>query len=172
MKIDSNKIPLRMKHLPELKRFIDGDGDKLTCLIIKRLEIMDGAPECSNISFKQIADEFRSRLHDSRDYRNYERTISFRFYWSKNPFVGHNVISHANRSNGLTINYNTRFHSCESNLFLDWLENFYHEVTHLVDLMSPYSFSHDSQKDLGAAPFVIGNLAVELYKKHYLSGAA
>lgn len=159
MKIITSKIPLSFTNLPALVEFINNDDDKLLKLVIERLKIINGKPSSSNAEFKQIAEGFMGLYSISHWH------INFRFYRAKNPFVGHNVISHANDFS--YINYNTRFHSVKTNTFEDWLRNFFHEVTHLVDQSSMYSFSHQDQKDIKSAPFVIGDLAVELYKKHY-----
>lgn len=158
MKISTDKIPLNFTNLPRLINFVNNDNDKLFNLVCDRMRLIEGFPQSSNASFEQIAFEFKKF--------NQARTIEFYFYKSRNYFIGHNVISHATFGN--CINYNTRFHSVKTNTFEDWLRNFFHELTHLVDQQSSYSFSHVNQKDIKAAPFIIGDLAVELYRKHYL----
>lgn len=158
MKISTDKIPLSFTNLPRLINFINNDKDKLFNLVCDRMRLIEGFPQSSNASFEQIAFEFMKY--------NQARMIAFYFYKSRNYFIGHNVISHADYTSH--INYNTRFHSVKTNTFEDWLRNFYHELTHLVDQSSMYSFGHVNQKDIKAAPFVIGDLAVEIYRKHYL----
>ena len=158
MKITTDKIPLSFTNLPRLINFINNDNDKLFNLVCDRMRLIEGFPQSSNALFEQIAFEFMKY--------NQVRSISFYFYKSRNYFVGHNVISHADFTSH--INYNTRFHSVKTNTFEDWLRNFFHELTHLVDQSSMYSFSHVNQKDYKSAPFVIGDLAVELYRKHYI----
>ena len=155
----NKKIPLKMTNLPSLVEFINNDKDKLLKLVIDELLEMDYLPDSSNATFKQIASEFIRFRHTST-----LDAVDFDFYCSKNPFFGKNVISHAVNS---TINYNTRFHSCGSYELEDWIANFFHECTHLTDEKSMYSFSHENQKDYGAAPFVIGAMAKELYLKNY-----
>ena len=156
MRIFTNKIPLKFKNLPELAEFINLDQDKLLKLVIAELRKMNGKSDSSNATYNQIADIFNSFTLS---------TIIFNFYTSRNPFIGHKVISHATHDN--TINYNTRFHSASTFTLNDWIRNFFHELTHCADYRSSYSFSHDDQKDLGAAPFVIGDLAERLFKENY-----
>jgi hypothetical protein len=157
MKISTKKIGLTFTNLPMLVEFINKDNDQLFNLVCDRMRLIEGFPESSNVPFEQIAFEFKKF--------NQVKMIDFYFYKSRNYFIGHNVISHA--TFGSYINYNTRFHSVKTNTFEDWLSNFFHELTHLVDQQSGYSFSHVNQKDIKSAPFVISGLAVELYKKHY-----
>lgn len=167
MKINSKKIPLKLTTLPELYTFINGDNGKLLSLVIERMAHINGRPDCANCDWETIANHFAKYFYPFGVESSHVKQINFDFYSSRNIFIGHKVISHADLDVWPTINYNTRFHSCRTYTFLEWLRNFFHEVTHLVDIDSAFSFSHFTQDDEGAAPFVIGNLAVELYKKHY-----
>jgi hypothetical protein len=157
MIIASNKIPLKFTNLPEFYEWINKNGRDFTTDLCKELR-KNGSyiPSSSNANLSQIADVLMEMSHAS---------IYFDFYYAKNPFVGHNVISHATR--GDTINYNTRFHSVSKFEFKDWLSNFYHELTHCADFRSPFSFSHKSQKDTLAAPFEVARYAVALYESKY-----
>lgn len=151
MKIVSSKIPMKMKALPELYLFLNNHGQKFTIELADILEKIQKPADSSNATWKQIAAEIEDCSW---------RTIRFDFYFSKNPFVGHNVISHARN---MTVNYNTRFHSCSTLILPDWIDNFFHEATHLADQNSPLSFGHRDQKDKGAAPFIVGSMARQLY---------
>jgi hypothetical protein len=157
MKIISRKIPIHMKELPLLFEFLESpDGDSLLSDIVQALSKMDHKPNNANVSFKTIAYELEAIGDD---------LLWFEFYWSKNLLFGHNVISYADR--GHTIYYNKRFHSCSTFGIENWIENFFHELTHLADQKSIYSFGHKNQDDKLAAPFVIGALARKIYEEKY-----
>ena len=154
MNIISNKVPLDFKNLPEALKFIRDHGDSVLLTICRRLENLEGKPSNSNVTFKILADEM-SKLHN----------LPFRvlFYSSRNFFVGHNVISHG--TNGNTVNFNTRFHSIETFEVVDWVANWFHELTHLADQRSAFSFDHRNQSDYNAAPMVIARMARQVYNE-------
>ena len=155
MRIKSEKIPVKMTYLPETLKFLNEHGTGMLKLICLELEKMDGKPSNSNATFKDIAKELVSFYHSE---------LWFYFYCSKNPFIGHDVISHANKY--VCINYNTRFHGAGSFNVVDWVANFFHELTHLADQSSPFSFGHKNQKDENAAPMVVGRIARIVYKEN------
>jgi hypothetical protein len=155
MRITSQKIPLKFTNLPEFYDWINKNGMDFTIELCKELR-KNGSykPSSSNANLSQIADALMEMSYAS---------IYFEFYYSKNPLSGHNVISHATRGN--TINYNTRFHSVSKFEFKEWLENFFHELTHCADFRSPFLFGHKNQKDTMAAPFEVARYAVALYER-------
>lgn len=156
MKIVTLKIPVNMKNLPLLVDFINKNGTKFLNYLIADLEKLEGYPDNSNATYKMIAADLKKEFTYS--------WINFVFYRSKNPFWGKNVISHA--TNGNTINYNTRFHSDESFTLVDWLCNYFHEISHLADQRSVYSYDHKDQSQYNAAPMVVSRMARVIYLRH------
>lgn len=161
MKINSEKIPLKFKTLPEFVVIISNHGERLLSEVRIRLRALEGMPSSSNASFSMIADELEVF------HQNY---VNFKFYGSRNPFSGKNVISHA--TNGFEINYNTRFHAAETFAVVDWVANFFHELTHLADQRSKFSFGHDGQNDYNAAPMVVSRIARKVFQEFMERNAA
>lgn len=148
MRIRSEKIPDSFSTLPDLYRNLNVHGDYWLTQVVFQLLKMEGKPANSTATFRDIAVELKRFLL---------LDINFRFYNSKNIFIGHNVISHANNLN--VINYNKRFHSVKTFTLRDWFKNFFHELTHLADQTSVFSFDHDGQKDKLSAPMVVAETA-------------
>jgi len=155
MVIATLKVPVRFKELPLLIKFINQNGSKFLSLLCEDMKRLEGYPENSNATYQMIAEDLAGFS---------SRSLYFKFYYAKNPFFGKNVISHA--TNGHTINYNTRFHSAHSYTMLDWLCNFFHELTHLSDQCSDYSYDHKDQSQYNAAPMVVARMARVIYLRH------
>lgn len=157
MHIRSPKIPMKFTNLPILAEFLNSsDGQDLLTEVRSQLAKSSRKPNNSNATFAQISDEIGKVASG---------LIWFEFYSSLNIFVGHNVISYAHR--GHTVLYNTRFHSLEEFTLADWIENFFHELTHLADQESHLTFGHKSQKDKLAAPFIVGAIAKAIFLEKY-----
>jgi hypothetical protein len=157
MKIVSQKVPPKMANIIKLVQLLNKQGATAVDEVCLELLRMEGSPDSSNATFKEIAVEL-GKLRDA--------VIFFEFYCSKNIFVGHKVISHAATSKlkAMTVNYNTRFHSAATFTTEDWFANFFHELTHLADQSSPYSFGHKNQNDENSAPEVVGRIARNAYQ--------
>jgi hypothetical protein len=154
MNILSQKIPMKFTHLPGLLSLMSGHGSDFTNEVIKELlKTKDKIPASSNATYAHVA---------SGLFEVASEDIYFRFYTSKNPFIGHRVISHATDKN--TVNYNTRFHSVKNFQLVDWVGNLFHEMTHLADQQSPLTFGHNGQNDTMSAPEVVGRIAKEVYR--------
>lgn len=153
MRIHSDKIPTSYTYLPDLVPVLNMRGHEALHEIFARLYRMDGKPDSSNATYKQIANELMNLSG---------ACVFFKFYYSKNILFGGDVISHASNKN--RVNYNKRFRGVKTFSHEDWFANFFHELTHLADQNSPFTFGHKDQKDENSAPEVVGRIAREVFK--------
>jgi hypothetical protein len=152
MNIYAEKIPLKFSNLPETVVLLKKHGSEALDIVMGRVAELGGKPSSSNATFEIISKDL---------YAPIRNVIIFKFYNSPNPFTGHNVISNA--ENGYQINYNHRFHSVSNFKVRHWFCNFFHEWTHLADDLSPFHFGHKNQKDKKAAPFIVAEIAGQVF---------
>lgn len=151
MKIITPKISASFTHLPSMVNYLQGN-DYFKQKFLERVSALPGRPDQSNAPWSTIAIELDKVL---------SKEIHFSFYREWRPIIRKTVISHASNKN--KINYNTAFNYVSTRSQADWLENFFHESTHLADQVSIFSFSHKRQSDILTAPFIAGTEAKKLF---------